>query len=515
MATNSIINKLAKKQLKVDKKRNFFVSSAIILTAFTLTSVLSIGFGLFEAIGGSELNTNSQFADTQFSIILGIIPLIALFMYAGYLMIYNVMYLAVSKDVRYYGLLKSLGATASQIKRLVLKQVVRLAVFAIPVGIGLGILLSIRIAPYFTAQQSTTVATSHMVQDRTLETVIAHASFSPFVYLGTVLLTLTAIFKASHEPAEKVATISPIEATKYIGEVKVKAVGKTKTGGKLHHMAWRNIMLDKKRAKVVALSLFLGMTIFLIGTLLVGSLDVTAHTRSEMAAMGGGDSDFIIDGRGAWMDDSHQGQPYTMMAMLSAVDGVESVDFKIVEWSGAGRIHLTVPEHYWRAVSAELEQIQSEIAGINIMSRLELDESFASATRILTIIGGTISGILGLAGVLNFINSISMSIIVRRQEFAMLESIGMTRRQLRRLLIFEGLAYGIFTLGLVLIFGNILALGFYHLLASSWGNFMVFNYPILQLISLFGLIMGACFLIPKVLLKSFYGQSVIEELRRI
>ena len=53
----------------------------------------------------------------------------------------------------------------------------------------------------------------------------------------------------------------------------------------------------------------------------------------------------------------------------------------------------------------------------------------------------SISIAIALDGVLNFINSMVTAILSRRKEFAVMQSIGMTKKQLRRLLVFEGLYY--------------------------------------------------------------------------
>ena len=46
--------------------------------------------------------------------------------------------------------------------------------------------------------------------------------------------------------------------------------------------------------------------------------------------------------------------------------------------------------------------------------------------------GNTISVIIALVGVLNFINSMVTAIVSRKKEFAMIQSVGMTKRQLRK-----------------------------------------------------------------------------------
>ena len=76
-----------------------------------------------------------------------------------------------------------------------------------------------------------------------------------------------------------------------------------------------------------------------------------------------------------------------------------------------------------------------------------------SMTSLIITIGGALSVIIGLIGIVNFINSVLTSIITRQKEFAMLQSIGMTGRQLKRMLSYEGLYYAVGTIIASLIVG--------------------------------------------------------------
>ena len=51
--------------------------------------------------------------------------------------------------------------------------------------------------------------------------------------------------------------------------------------------------------------------------------------------------------------------------------------------------------------------------------------------------------VIGLIGMLNFINSVLTNIVTRRKEFAMMEAIGMTKKQLLQMLILEGIYYAV------------------------------------------------------------------------
>ncbi len=61
----------------------------------------------------------------------------------------------------------------------------------------------------------------------------------------------------------------------------------------------------------------------------------------------------------------------------------------------------------------------------------------------ILVIGGLIGCIMAFAGLINFANMIITNIITRRHEFATMQSIGMTGKQLRRLTVYEGIYYAV------------------------------------------------------------------------
>lgn len=64
----------------------------------------------------------------------------------------------------------------------------------------------------------------------------------------------------------------------------------------------------------------------------------------------------------------------------------------------------------------------------------------------LRLTGYSLCGIIFLIGLLNMVNSALTSMVLRRREFAMLETVGMTRAQLRKMLLYENSAGGVFGL---------------------------------------------------------------------
>ena len=82
---------------------------------------------------------------------------------------------------------------------------------------------------------------------------------------------------------------------------------------------------------------------------------------------------------------------------------------------------------------------------MNYCSRESYKQDFFEFRNVLVLVGGALCLIIGLIGLLNFINAMSTSIIARQKEFAMLKSIGMTKKQLLSMLTFEGIYYAIYT----------------------------------------------------------------------
>ena len=75
-------------------------------------------------MGGSESSNTG--------VIMGALLIGLLVMFCGYLIISNVFTISIVKDIRYYGLLKTVGTTAKQIKSLIYRQVGWLCLLGIP-----------------------------------------------------------------------------------------------------------------------------------------------------------------------------------------------------------------------------------------------------------------------------------------------------------------------------------------------------------------------------------------------
>ena len=138
---------------------------------------------------------------------------------------------------------------------------------------------------------------------------------------------------------------------------------------------------------------------------------------------------------------------------------------------------------------------------------------FESTRSMFLLLGSALSFIIGLVGVLNFFNAILTGITARRRELAVLQSIGMTARQLRTMLALEGLFY---TVGATLLALTLIVVTAPFIGPTLNGLIWFFTYhftiwPIAVVLPLFG-VLGI--LIPVLSCRAAQRYSVVERLRQ-
>lgn len=145
-------------------------------------------------------------------------------------------------------------------------------------------------------------------------------------------------------------------------------------------------------------------------------------------------------------------------------------------------------------------------------SRKSYKQEFKSFTSMIMIVGGLLTGILALIGLLNLANTMTTSIISRRLELAMLEAVGMTKRTQICGMCIEGVLYAIFTgiAGLVLssIFSAVFIKPFG---AEMW--YFEWNFSLLPLVVVFPIMIALTLLLPVIIYKNAMKASVVERLR--
>lgn len=123
-------------------------------------------------------------------------------------------------------------------------------------------------------------------------------------------------------------------------------------------------------------------------------------------------------------------------------------------------------------------------------------------------IGTIIAVLLLLVGVLNYANTIASSIQNRKLTFSVMESLGMSRKQINRLLIREGVLYAVFSAVITLTVGSVITYICFQAM-----NYMEipFKVPVIPLLSAMILVILICAIAPLLSYKKLVGNRSIAE----
>lgn len=203
-----------------------------------------------------------------------VIGFVLLFMVCGYLLIYNIFDISVMQDVRQYGLLRTIGCSTRQIKRLVNRQAVWLTVIGLPIGLVAGFLASWVLLP---------VVTEFL---RTNYWNVTEVSVSPLIFVIAALFTILIVFISTRKPAKKAAKVSPLEAIRYTGQENIKKkVTKRTQGAKLPRMALANLGRSKRRTVFIVISMLLCIVLLNSAFIITQSMDenkwISRQTKTD------------------------------------------------------------------------------------------------------------------------------------------------------------------------------------------------------------------------------------------
>lgn len=580
---------------------------------------------------------SSNFSNSDPVTIILLLMLSALIIFTGYLIIYNIFQISVIKDIKLYGLLKTIGTTSKQIKRIIFRQAIMLSIIGIPIGLFIGFLLGKALLPIIMG--STIYSGKYAV-----------VSINPIIFIGASIFALVTVFISTRKPGKIAGKVSPIEAVRYSdGNVRISKKTKNSTdGGKLWKMALSNLSRNKKRTIIAIISMTLSLVLlnsvftisngfdmdkyvskyvdtdFLIGHANYFNMNHFQSPEEELSEsfisnvekqegfeVGGriyyniyfGNCSIYYDNpdersyHGYPLNKAIDGQP--MLALygmedfpLSRLDivegkldieklksgkyiieGVHEDDHGNILWNTShyeigDTVEITVDgkkyeyevmaqarikkstmsnrrfdefamylpgEEYLKVVNNPLvmtyafnveddkeDDMENFIklytkkvdSLMNYDSKQTYEDGFKDFRNTLITVGGILSFIIGSIGILNFINSMITSIWARRQEFSMLQSIGMTGKQLNRMLCFEGLYYAVYTIILSLVLGVMFSVGVIGGIVSElW--FFSYKFIITPLLITYPIMIVLSLIVPYIAYRSLRKGSIVERLREI
>lgn len=202
------------------------------------------------------------------STILGSAAMIALIVFSGYLIISNIFYISIIKDIQYYGLLKAVGTTSKQIKKIIKKQVMMLCVIGIPIGLTAGFLVGEILTP--------AVLDSFNVANMVI-------SLNPVIFIGAAVFSVVTVFISTKKPSRIAAKVSAIEAIRNTENSK-DTNKKVRTSKKVNpfRMAKENIFRNRKKLFVVTVSLSLSLVILNCTYSVINGFDMNKYLSNSM-----------------------------------------------------------------------------------------------------------------------------------------------------------------------------------------------------------------------------------------
>lgn len=124
-----------------------------------------------------------------------------------------------------------------------------------------------------------------------------------------------------------------------------------------------------------------------------------------------------------------------------------------------------------------------------------------------------LGGFVVLFSLVNLLNTLLSDVMARRQELSMLSAMGMTRRQLRRMLLCQWLAFSAVNLVFTLTLGTLAGWAAYRLMLAAELHYVVFRFPLGLFLAYAALTLLAPAAIITACLRSFERQSLSQRLR--
>lgn len=530
--------------------------------------------------------------------------------------IYNIFQVGIAQKVQEYGKIKALGATRKQMKQLIFREGILLAVPSIPLGLLFGFLIA-KVSFNWLVEQGNLVSSgikNHQVP-----------LFSLTIMLICIFVSFLTVVLALRKPMKIVSRISPIEATRYLDGSKTQKQGRRK-GRKdvtVFSMAMANVTGNPKRTIATILTMGLSCVLFVIISNYVGNID-TEHeariainhgqfelqldysqnydetypennldtiltdnplndslieeiksipgvtdvmtreivsvnlngTRFPAAVVSKKDFDFmrqdgdigsmdydqavkngdIFFGWSAWME--QDGYAPGESIAFDFENGSETYTYqgKIAGSFVSADTYLVIPEGVYRSmnprgtaygylwVDCDKKDVASVEQSLNTLisntSHIKMDtyhaqlQSAEYASRMMKLGCYLFMAIVGLIGFMNLANTMIINITTKKQEYGVLQAVGMTNKQLNLCLQIQGLIFTVGTICVALAAG--LPLG-YALFSYAKHNGIfgmnVYHVPLIPILVMILLVGILQIVLSCVLSSNLKKETLVERIR--
>lgn len=224
-------------------------------------------FGISE----DDMNINKEYLAANYvdpatiPVIVGIMLIVVL---AGIITIYSVYYVSMNQRVREFGKLKAIGATKRQLRQIVLREGMGVALFAIPIGLLIGtVAVKVVLLQFVEHAKDSNVLITEAYK------VVAKGEVQLYywwIYLLAIAVTLCTVYLSLMKPMRMAAKVSEIEAMRYQGGSKrQKSSRKGYQFLNIGRLTKRNLAENKKKSTITIVSMAVtGILVMMVATVL-------------------------------------------------------------------------------------------------------------------------------------------------------------------------------------------------------------------------------------------------------
>ncbi|HDR8194391.1 ABC transporter permease [Bacillus thuringiensis] len=385
--------------------------------------------GLKTISGENNINISNELIQLEKpgynnSIMATLIITISIVVIATIVVIYNAFQISVVERTRQFGLLRSIGATRKQIRQIVLREATFLAVIAIPIGIICSLIALASLQFTFSLLMENSKAVS-----------IFHVDWN--ILLISSIITLLSVIASSLYPAYFVGKISPLLAISSRLSIKKEQIKKQKNSMVKKplsiplSMAMKNVKRNKNRYTITILSIIISSVLFITFSYLM-SVAFASKSFDKLSVK----SDITIKIVGNNPD--HLAESEQVLHQLKSLENISKV-YEKKENSFETKLKDVTQSS---ATVKEIENTIGKSYTITIVNNYQENKTKKEEKLTLQVLAYGFITVISLISSVNILNTITISIMTRRKELAALKSIGMSQKDLKKMITYEALIYG-------------------------------------------------------------------------
>lgn len=219
----------------------------------------------------------------------------------------------------------------------------------------------------------------------------------------------------------------------------------------------------------------------------------------------------IYDGK-----DSYK-KEFTVLALVdiggASIRIPESVMDSLIKTDTTIRVGLEVKKDMLKSVEEEIKNITDNDEYLSYGTLEDSIETYKKSMAITSVLIYSLVIIIGVIGLMNLINTMITSIITRKRELGILQAIGLSDKQLVKMLQIEGLFYTVGTLLITLTLGNILGYIAVIIFRNTGASYAIYDYPLTQTIIMIVAITLVKILITYMVTNNFKKDSLVDRIR--